>query len=95
MAGGIPLSSGIEVESQRPADARSYNVDVPYVSVSEALALIPTFKRFPKLEVYIGATANSAQIYWFKEGIEDADLVLKEFSIPDTTNPSIATGLKS
>lgn len=77
MAGGINLSAGVEVQAPVPADNRSFNGTVPYTSVAQALSLIKPFQRYKELLVYIGADANSAVTYWFKDGVADANLVEK------------------
>ena len=73
MGAGIPLSKGTWVESQNPNDAKYFNDTQPWASVAEVLAGIPVGER------HIGLTVNVDKVeFCFKEGIEDADLVLKD-----------------
>ena len=72
MGVGIPLSKGTWVGSQNPNDAKYFNDTQPWASVAEVLVGIPIGER------HIGLTVNVDKVeFWFKEGIEDADLVLK------------------
>lgn len=73
MGAGIPLSKGTWIGSQNPDVAKYFNDTQPWASVAEVLAGIPIGER------HIGLTVNIDKVeYWFKEGIEDADLVLKD-----------------
>jgi len=72
MGVGIPLSKGTWVGSQNPNDAKYFNDTQPWASVAEVLVGIPIGER------HIGLTVNVDKVeFWLKEGIEDADLVLK------------------
>ena len=84
MGAGIPLSKGTWVGSQNPNDAKYFNDTQPWVSVAEVLAGIPIGER------HIGLTVNVDKVeYTFKDGIEDADFVLRDKTI---TINSITTG---
>ena len=76
-----------------------------YSSVAEALSALDTNSRAMGMPIYVIADGTkdgagnfitgTVQTYHFTGGIGDANLVLKEFSIQDTTNPSIAISAPS
>jgi hypothetical protein len=91
MGVGIPLSKGTYIESQNPNDAKYFNDTQPWASVAEVLAGIPIGER------HIGLPVNIDKVeYKFKEGIEDADLVLKDpiitFFFTETVGENVLTG---
>jgi hypothetical protein len=78
MGGGVPLSKGTWVGSQNPNDAKYFNDTQPWASIEEVLAGIPIGER------HIGLPVNVNKVeYTFKDGIEDADLVINQPEAPD------------
>lgn len=78
MGAGIPLSKGTWIGSQNPNDAKYFNDTQPYSNVAEVLSLIPISER------HIGLTVNVDKVeYTFKDGIEDADLVINQPEAPN------------
>lgn len=78
MGAGIPLSKGTWIGSQNPNDAKYFNDTQPYSNIAEVLSLIPISER------HIGLTVNVDKVeYKFKDGIEDADLVINQPEVPD------------
>ena len=73
MGVGIPLSKGTWVGSQNPDVAKYFNDTQPWSSVTEVLTGIPIGER------HIGLTVNVDKVeFWFKEGIQDVNLILKQ-----------------
>lgn len=70
---GIELSAPIVVGVNKPVDAK-YG---PYASVAAALADIPLTMRYIGLTVGIDDSATELKEYWFKAGVTNADLVIK------------------
>ena len=68
----IKLSDSIRVGQQKPLEDKYFNELVPYTSTSQVNTLLPKPVR------HIGLTVNiNREEYWYKDGIEDANLVLK------------------
>ena len=68
----IKLSDSIRVGQQKPLEDKYFNELVPYTSTSQVNTLLPKAVR------HIGLTVNiNKEEYWYKDGIEDSDLVLK------------------
>ena len=68
----IKLSDSIRVGQQKPLEDKYFNELVPYTSTSQVNTLLPKAIR------HIGLTVNiNGEEYWYKDGIEDEDLVLK------------------
>ena len=91
MGVGIPLSKGTWIGSQNPDVAKYFNDTQPWASVAEVLAGIPIGER------HIGLTVNIDKVeYWFKEDIQDVNLVLKypiiTFFLTETVGESVLTG---
>ena len=68
----IKLSDNIKVRQQKPLDDKYFNELVPYTSISQVNNLLePKFR-------HRGLTVNiNGEEYWYKDGIEDSNLVLK------------------
>lgn len=84
MANGLELPFGIKPVNPTPVDAFKYNnSDLPFTNVAEVNTQIVSALRYQGLTVYVynGATIDE---YWFKSGIDDDDLILKESGIPGT-----------
>ena len=82
----IKLSDSIRVGQQKPLEDKYFNELVPYTSTIQVNTLVPIAVR------HIGLTVNiDGEEYWYKDGIEDANLVLKVPNI-DTTNFVTYTG---
>ena len=62
----------ILVEGALPLDSKYYNVDVPYISTTQANALIPTTSRYEGLTVNVAGTE-----YWYSGGTANINLVIK------------------
>ena len=76
----IKLSDSIRVGQQKPLEDKYFNELVPYTSTTQVNTLLPKAIR------HIGLTVNiNKEEYWYKDGIEDANLVLKVPNI-DTFN---------
>ena len=68
----IKLSDSIRVGQQKPLEDKYFNELVPYTSTSQVNNLLPKAVR------HIGLTVNiNKEEYWYKDGIEDSNLVLK------------------
>ena len=68
----IVLDDNIRVGQQKPADDKYFNNLVPYTSVAEANTLLLQSIR------HIGLTININNVeYWYKDGIDDINLVIK------------------
>ena len=68
----IKLSDSIRVGQQKPLEDKYFNELVPYTSTSQVNTLLPKAVR------HIGLTVNiNKEEYWYKDGIEDSNLVLK------------------
>ena len=68
----IKLSDSIRVGQQKPLEDKYFNELVPYTSTTQVNTLLPKAVR------HIGLTVNiNKEEYWYKDGIEDANLVLK------------------
>ena len=68
----IKLSDSIRVGQQKPLEDKYFNELVPYTSTSQVNTLLPKAVR------HIGLTVNiDGEEYWYKDGIEDSNLVLK------------------
>ena len=68
----IKLTDNLRVNQQKPVDDKYFNGLVPYISTSQVNTLIPKAVR------HIGLTVNiNREEYWYKDGIEDSNLVLK------------------
>ena len=72
---GIQVNDGFTVASPRAVELRSGKLtdgkSVPYANVAEALAAIPSTRRYVGLAVNVGGV-----VYTFKTGILDANLVI-------------------
>jgi len=80
----INLNDNIAVLGAKPTDARYLDNLTPYASVGAAETAIAANKR------YTGLTVNiDGEEYWFKDGIENGDLVQK--ALGGTSNLSGAT----
>ena len=76
----IKLSDSIRVGQQKPLEDKYFNELVPYTSTTQVNTLLPKAVR------HIGLTVNiNGEEYWYKDGIEDNDLILKVNNI-DTSN---------
>ena len=82
----IKLSDSIRVGQQKPLEDKYFNELVPYTSTSQVNTLLPKAVRHRGLTVNI-----NGEEYWYKDGIEDNDLILKVNNI-DTYNFVTYTG---
>ena len=67
---GFQIPFGVQLVNPLPVDAWSG----PYTGLTEALSSIPIEIRYPTMEVRILSEAGN-NIYWFKDGIKDSDLI--------------------
>ena len=67
---GFQIPFGVQIVNPLPVDTWSG----PYTGLTEALNSIPIEIRYPTMEVRM-LSENGNKIYWFKDGIEDIDLV--------------------
>ena len=77
----IKLSDSIRVGQQKPLEDKYFNELVPYTSTTQVNDLLPKAVRHRGLTVNI-----NGEEYWYKDGIEDSNLVPKIPSIPTMTN---------
>ena len=83
----IKLSDSIRVGQQKPLEDKYFNELVPYTSITQVNTLLPKAVR------HIGLTVNiNGEEYWYKDGIEDANLVLKVPNIDGKLNKPTTTG---
>ena len=82
----IKLSDSIRVGQQKPLEDKYFNELVPYTSINQVNTLLPEAIRHRGLTVNI-----NGEEYWYKDGIEDSNLVLKSNSV-DTSNLVPYTG---
>lgn len=79
----IVFNDNFEIKAPRSIDKRYGKIlggkTVPYASVSEANSLVVKAYRHLGLTVRVGNDE-----YWWKEGIEDVNLVLKQTPVSDT-----------
>ena len=76
----IKLSDSVRVGQQKPLEDKYFNELVPYTSTSKVNTLLPKAVR------HIGLTVNiNGDEYWYKDGIEDSNLILKSNNV-DLTN---------
>jgi hypothetical protein len=75
MPTGISLSASVLVGNNQPVDAKFG----PYNSIETAKSDIPLSMRYKGLTVGI-ITNNSVKEYWFKDGIENANLIEKQLA---------------
>jgi hypothetical protein len=69
---GLQIPYGIQPVNPVPVDSWSG----PYSGLTEALDSIPMNVRYPTMEVRIlSQSGNGNNIYWFKNGITDSDLI--------------------
>lgn len=73
----IVLNDSIRVAGNKPVEDKRLNNGVPYTSVAEVNSLITITDRYPSLEVLI-RTGGVNFIYWYKDGIDNEDLILKQ-----------------
>lgn len=81
----IILNDNIDVRAPKPADAR-FGTSISgttgfYATTSAANAAIPTYQRYIGLTVGIRVGSNPIQEYWYANGINDADLVIKSGTV--------------
>ena len=72
----IKLSDSIRVGQQKPLEDKYFNELVPYTSTSQVNTLLPKAIRNRGLTVNI-----NGEEYWYKDGIEDSNLVLKSSNL--------------
>lgn len=85
----LQLPFGINVLSSTPVDAKYLNSGVPYTSVAEVNTTLESGVR------HIGLTVNINNVeYWYADGTDDSDLVLKTSSAVtgDTVSLEMFTG---
>jgi hypothetical protein len=82
----ISLTDNIRIGQQKPIDDKYFNGYNPYTSIAEVNSLILIDVRHKGLTVNISGVE-----YWYKDGIEDEDLVIKSNNI-DTSNLVPFTG---
>jgi len=87
----ITLNTNFGIAAPNPADNRylsnrlSGGKQLPYSGISEVLSTIPESRRYPGLTVLIDSGSTAVE-YWFREGINNSDL------IPKTVDISIPSG---
>lgn len=91
----IDLNDSIRVKGGKPAEDKRLNNGFPYTSVAQVIDLIKKTDRYQSLEVVIKLD-NVNQVYWWKEGVEDTDLVLSiSASTPETLETVMNRGSKA
>jgi hypothetical protein len=86
----IILNDNIDVRAPKPADAR-FGTSISgttgfYATTSDANAAIPTYQRYIGLTVGIKVGNNPIQEYWYANGINNADLVIKSGTVSGAGN---------
>lgn len=77
----INFTDSIRVGQQKPLEDKYFNGLVPYTSIDQVNNLLPRKIR------HIGLTVNiKGEEYWYKDGIENANLVLKVPNLQDITD---------
>jgi hypothetical protein len=72
----IALSDNLQINFPKPTDARLYNNLTPYTSSAQVTGSINIDYRFLGLTVLVSSSTEIAE-YWWKEGINDNQLILK------------------
>jgi hypothetical protein len=72
----IILNDNFNTQFPKPIDNR-YG---PYDTIAEALAAIPSYRRY--IGLTIGINPDNIEEYWWKDGLLDVDLVAKFEAIP-------------
>lgn len=84
----INLNDNIKVLAGKPTDARYLNNLAPYASELEVNTLIDSVERYTGLTVNINGVE-----YWYKEGIDDINLVIKTAGAGTGTLTGATNGL--
>jgi hypothetical protein len=80
----ILINDNYRLSATKPFDDRYMNISTPWASCGEVLATITTYR-------HIGLTVNiNGDEYWWKNGVSDNDLILKQLG-GGTSNLSGAT----
>ena len=75
----INLSDNIKLSAPKLLDDRSTkNGTTPYTSIGEALSIVGEESRARGLFVLIDEGVDGLKLYWFKDGVDDLDLVEME-----------------
>jgi hypothetical protein len=82
----IRLNDNLNIEAPKPADER-YG---PYANTAAALSAVLTYRRYQGLVVGIQVDGSIVD-YWFRDGIDDLDLIIKQ-TVPAPTGPTGASG---
>ena len=83
----INLTDSIRVGQQKPVEDKYFNGLDPYTSIKQVNELLPRKIR------HIGLTVNiNREEYWYKDGIEDANLVLKVPNLDTKLDKGTYTG---
>jgi len=86
----ILLNDNVQIEAGKHVD----NKYGPYNDLASALASIPSFKRVRGLTVGV-IEGGLLKEYWFKEGVNNSDLVEKITSAPSGGGTGTDTGVRS
>lgn len=86
----IILNDNIDVRAPKPADAR-FGTSISgttgfYSTVTDANNAIPTYQRYIGLTVGIKVGNNPIQEYWYANGINNGDLVVKSGTVSGAGN---------
>ena len=86
----IILNDNIDARAPKPTDSR-FGTSISgttgfYATTSDANAAIPTYQRYIGLTVGIRVGSNPIQEYWYANGINDADLVIKSGTVSGAGN---------
>ena len=69
----MDINNNTIIKANKPAESKYLNVSTPWISVNEVNAGILEKYRYTGLTVNVGGNE-----YWYKLGIDDSDLVLKQ-----------------
>lgn len=87
----IRLNDNIETKAPKLLDSRqSLNGRVPYTSVQEATSNVQKIFRSRGLTAYILSQEGELQPYWYRDGVEDEDLV--RIRLSDLSNTGDTAG---
>lgn len=87
----ITINDSLDLRSPKPLDDRyaafSSGTTTPYNSIEEANAAIPKAYRHAGLTVLVINSSGKNVEYWYKDGREDANLILKTYQITVSSTP--------
>lgn len=77
----IKLNDSVRVQGAKPVEDKTLNNGVPYSTVAEARSLIAKTDRYPGLPVIVKNLNGGNDEWWWKEGVEDSNLIVKTVDV--------------